>query len=185
MKGYEETARPFLEPLILGQRRYLDAAEKQCLLEYLTYKVLVIEAGFDDPFLPEDVASNFYRDRAMPEGMTLDVLHCHEGQWQLAIRCIGAAFGDENLDSKMPPNVKSFAVGFGHLFVFAICRKEVEFDFDIEAGAAIRLWPVAHPTMLWPTIKPINSEQAEFVAMTVWRTGKAPNVIDGKVIWGS
>jgi hypothetical protein len=178
MGDYEEAVRPFLEPMMLGRATFLDEREQQLLLEYLTYKTLILDVGFADPFIPPKAAQEFFSDRAMPEGMDLYILNCAEGEWQLGIRCVGGAFSREMSDPKMPPNVKSFAVGFGHLFVFAVFRKEGEFDYHFEPGVAVRLWPRFSHKIRWPTLKPINSAQAEFIAMSVWRGVEAPSLID-------
>ena len=178
MGTYEEGVRHFLEPMMLGERVFLNEGDQQLLLEYLTYKMLVLDVGFADPFIPPEAAQNFFTSRAMPDEMDLYILRCIEGEWQLGMRCIGGAFSREMLDPKMPPNVKSFAVGFGHLFVFAVFRRGGEFDYDFETGTSIRLWPRFSPMILWPTVRSINSVQAEGIAMSVWNTAGAPNFID-------
>lgn len=178
MGSYEEQVRPFLEPMMLGQQAHLDEGERRLLVEYLSYKMMILDAGFPDQFIPPEVARSFYAERALPAGMDMHILNCVEGNWRIGIRLIGGAFSQEMSDPKMPPNVKSFAVGFGNLFVYAVIRKEGEFDFNFDPGVSIQLWPPKHPSLRWPTLVPIDSNQAEFIAMSIWRASNSPDVMD-------
>jgi len=180
MSAQETAVRPFVERMMLGKRTFLNSERQRALAHYLAYKVLVLDWADEEPASTLEVSSTFHKTGAPPPGMLIYLFNCWEGDWRAALRTyfIGLAPEDRFLGPDMPKNVKSFAVGFGNLFVFAVLTPP-EFDLNIEfdSPAAVRLWPMRDTQIIWPPRYPISSEEANYVAGTLGRIGEAPNVI--------
>ena len=100
------------------------------------------------------------------------------GIWRIgASVCIGVHRTTELLDPQAEPNVKTIALGLGHVFLFAVLRNGGVFDFEFQAGNSFQLWPQLHPTMLWPPLFSISSDDAEGIAMAAYKAVGAPEVL--------
>lgn len=177
MSGYESGFRFHLDRLFQAKRDFLTAASLATLAEYLTYKMLVLDWMEFDPVLPPEWAHEFYRSRAIPPNTYIYAFTCYEGDWRL--RLFSEAVPLYHIDEfkpGLPRNTKSFAIGFGDLFVLAIFA-QYDLDLQFDSPAAFRLWPPSNPLMIWPLRQPIDSEQAEFISHSLRRIGDTDNVI--------
>lgn len=159
--------------MIAGDPAIVSVMMQRNLVEYLTYKIMVLDWTDESPVLGEEHHRAFYKDRTMPPGIVIHLFNCFEGIWRIAFRSVYIGISDEEeVSPDIPQNAKSFAVGFGNLFVFATLSTEV--DLNTEFGspdASRRLWPASGGIMFWPPRFPIDSGQAEFIANTFSRIG--------------
>jgi hypothetical protein len=89
-----------------------------------------------------------------------------------------AEIDDPRSETDLFPNSKSFAVGIGELFVFAVLSSEIDLDTEFDAAVSTQLWPFKPKIMIWPPRFPINGGQARYVSGILKRIGKDPLVID-------
>jgi hypothetical protein len=169
MSRYENDLKPVLKTMMRGESLLLDPENRLALTEYLTFKILLLDADHDPLYLP-DVAHAFYKERTLPENMDIHIFNCADGNWT-GIRRIGGAFAADMTNRKMAPNVFSVAIGFNKLFIFAVLRNGGTFSYDFAPGTAIRLLPLNHPTMKWPPLLSITSYQAEEIASIIYHLG--------------
>jgi hypothetical protein len=167
MGDYEERFRDFAHSMINGNPITLDEAQCRILIEYICYKILIIDVGFKDRFIPDHVAREFYEHRKIPDDIEIYILNCPVGNWRLGIRCVGGFFAEEVPDPKAPPNVKSYAFGFGNMFVYAIYKLGGIFPARFSPGKSISLFPPMRSLLRWPPILSITDGEAESIAMAV------------------
>jgi hypothetical protein len=179
MSGYETRVRLNLERMIQGQRVFLDAEAARTLAEYITYKIMLVDWLDEDPVIPSGYAHNFYQSRALPSSLRIWLFNCVVGGWRLALHSEAVGIAPiEEWRSDIPPNTKSFSIGFGDLFVFAVVSSEGEVNFEFEGPASLRLWPLGSELLVWPPRNVITSDDAQFVCHALQRLGNSPGVID-------
>ena len=142
--------------------------------------MLVLDWLGQDPVLPPEWAHSFYETRDIPQGTTIWLFHCVEGKWQTDIETEGvglADIDDPRLPAELPINTKSFAVGFGNLFVFAVLSTEIDLNIDFNPLVGTKLWPFESKLMVWPPYAAIGSENAEFIRHTISRMYDKPAVV--------
>jgi hypothetical protein len=165
MSRCEEGIRQHLERMILGERTFLIAATRLKLAQYLSYKMLLLDWLEDDPALPPEYASGFYKTGEIPPGVHIWGFHCFEGRWQTDVETIGVGLAEpERAGPDLPVNTKSFSVGFGSFFVFGIISAERDLEFKAATPGAVALWPLDDELVVWPPRWPINSTQATAVS---------------------
>jgi len=179
MGTFEEDVRPFLERMISGDRTFVSEGAQAKLAQYLSYKMLVLDWLDWDSILPPQFGHDFYDNKCVPGGTSIWIFNCFEGRWQGAVRteAVGLSLV-ENWHPGLAKNTKSFAVGFGYLFVFAVMSAETDLNVEFDAPSGVRLWPPLGKHIVWPPRYPIDSGQAEYIASILQRVGDAPNVID-------
>lgn len=166
----EQGLQPVLEQMISGMPTPLQAATRRTLAEYLTYKLLILDWGENDPVIPPGAAREFLASRAIPPMISIDLFNCFEGRWRTGMRayatCV-APVGSE-IREDAPANVKSITVGIGNLLVFAILAHDVDPQIEFTDGASsVRLWPDPGGVWFWPPRFPIDTERADQIAGTL------------------
>lgn len=178
MGAYEERVRFQLERLIEGRRVFLTDQARGILAQYFTYKMMVFDWLDDDPVTPPEWAKEFYRSRTIPEGTKIWAFNCIEGSWRGDFQT--AAFGlssPADWHPNLPKNTKSFSIGFGDLFVFAIFSVEIDLDLDFGPDATVfRLWPPHDGLMIWPLSQPILTQDAAYISGTIMRLGDSADI---------
>jgi hypothetical protein len=76
---------------------------------------------------------------------------------------------DENPEEGVRANTKSFAIGMGNLFAFAIFSSKANVEFNFNEKQCLKLWPSNSGKVAWPLRFPISSQQAEFIAVSLER----------------
>jgi hypothetical protein len=178
MSDYEERVRFHLERMIQGKRVFVRAEARQLLAEYLTYKMMVLDWEDGEPIMPPEWPREFYRSQAIPPKTALYIARCVEGPWQRMFRTVSIRIVPERLaKSELLPvkNTKSFAIGFGNLFVFAFFTTQ-DLDFDLDWSGSFRLWPMSG-VLNWPMNEVVDSSAADYVSETLARLANNPDVI--------
>jgi len=157
--------------MIVGRRHFLLPAMRDTLAQYLAYKLLVLDWLDEDPLIPAAHATGFYKTKNVPPGMNIWGFHCFEGRWQSDVETIGMGLcREEDWFPDLPKNTKSFAIGLGNLFVFAVAST-FELDIELNTPEAVRLWPHPGTMLTWPPRHPIDSKLATLISQSVYRIG--------------
>lgn len=173
----ESDLKPLLTRLFNGDPIVLTETLQNVLTEYLTAKVLTLDWVDGTPVTDLEISHAFYAERRPPPGFKLYIFNCLEGNWRAQYRgfgCILHHSESESDEAANTPNTKSFAIGFGNLFVFAIISLEVDIDPNFGPDNNVRLWPNLRRTAVWPPRFPIDSKMAEGIAVTLDRAFNFP-----------
>jgi hypothetical protein len=179
MGTFEEKVRFHLERMIQGQRVFVPPDAQETLAQYLTYKLMVFDWEDGEPIMPPEWAHQFYATQTIPPHTKIYAANCIEGMWRGNFRseAIGLADIDDETFDPLTKNTKSFSVGFGDLFVFAIFSRQ-DLDLNLNGPGVFRLWPVNDGVLVWPMRNPIDSKFADFVAGALIRMEESPNAVD-------
>lgn len=183
MGDYEEAVRPLLAQAVLGTRLTLDAAQQRLLVEYLTFKMMVVDWEADTPVVGDSDRRAFYKKRTIPKNTQIFLFKCGEPPWRLNF--FGHALGLWPED-KPPPttglfNIKSFAMGFGDLFVMTILAPNVDGypRLSFEPGLSVQLYPLFNDPISWPPVFTINAAWADHCAHALWNIDDYPGFKSG------
>jgi hypothetical protein len=177
MSRAEVRVRPFLEPMINGASITLTVEEQAHLAEYLTYKILILDWINEHPLLPIKHGHDFHKNRTKPPNLKIYLCNCMEGDWRSQFRSYELPLYpvEDFPGPDAPPTTKSFAIGIGNLFVFAITSFQADINTTFNSDSVINLWPLSGRTTHWPPQFPITSDQAEFIAHALWRFKGTPS----------
>jgi hypothetical protein len=166
----ENNLKPLLTALFNGNPLLLTEERQQALAEYLTAKILTLDWMDGIPVTSLDICHAFYAERKAPPGYRLHIFNCFEGRWRSQFRGFGCILYHEERASNEPletPNTKAFAIGFGNLFAYAVISLEVDLKPNFGADSSFRLWPDSQGATFWPPRYPINSDEAERIAVSL------------------
>ena len=172
MSDYEQELRPLLTRLFSGDPVFILPASRVRLVEYIAYKLLILDWLDDDPVIPSASAHAFYADRTLPPNLSILAFNCVEGSWRAGYRAhsFAATLVEEWPGHEIPPTARSFAIGFGNFYLFAIISTLANLPLQRKADLTIQLHPATEPGLLiWPPVQPINSKQAESIASSFYR----------------
>ncbi|SLJ96117.1 hypothetical protein SAMN06295987_102607 [Novosphingobium mathurense] len=169
MSAYEENAKAILSAMMRGGHLALGAESQQLLTEYFTFKLMVLDWTNADPIFTQDERTAFYVNRAIPASLQLAMAYCRDASAHSYYRThfIEAAM-KTHLSTHTPGrNVKTIAVGFGGIFIFALCiRGEVDLSLKTIPGF-VQLIPGKLATIRWPPFLVIGRTTLERVASSL------------------
>jgi hypothetical protein len=182
MGDYEEAVRPLLEPMVGGESVILDEQQQRLLAEYFTYKMLVADWEAN-PIVNDSARRSFYENRVIPPHTQIYFFKCGEPPWRLNI--IGHAVGLWPDDKPMPApgsyNTKSFAMGFGDLFIMTVLAPDVDGypRLTFQPGMSIQVYPLFNDPIHWPPLLAINAQGADDCANALWNIDEFPDFKSG------
>jgi hypothetical protein len=178
MSDFEQSVRPALERMILGKRTFLPLEMRERLARYLTYKMLLLDYLTEETVVPPEWAHSFYQTREIPDGVFIWLFNCIEGEWRSNIWTYGCCFARQDEAVPQSRNTKSFALGLGDLFVYAILTTKFDLNMKFDPLASEKLWPYEPKLMMWPPYRPIVSSDAARIAVTLARIPVRRTIID-------
>jgi hypothetical protein len=179
MSEYEQQAKATLKAMMVGPRLALGTDTQRLLVGYFTLKLMVLDWTNADPVFAQSDRSAFQLDRTIPRGLQLIVAYCPDASMSSYYRShFMEAYAREKLH---PPgdgkNVKTMAIGFGSIFVFALCIKDEAVDISLEPRSGwVQLFPRKLSLIYWPPLLSINRQEAELVASSLGSLRKQKNV---------
>lgn len=162
MSGLETEVAPALTGLIQAKPDILTKAVRRSLANWIVMKLMVVDAMRDEEqaFL-EVERSAFFKNRAIPDHLSVWLLRCGEEPWTNAYKAhaqgvliyVGGKPEDVEPISPGSPNLKLFIWGLGELVVAACYHRDVGIEFDMQDTHSIRLLPDPGIGRVWPTQK--------------------------------
>lgn len=166
MSSYEVKIKSIFGSMMTGSHVALKPADQTLLAEYLVFKIMVLDWTNSEPIFTPEERSAFYANRTIPAGIQLVMAFCDD---IMVHSYYQTQFAEASMKSQIAnhvggKNVKTFAIGFGGVFIFALCIKgEVDLSLDAVPGF-IQLIPTKLPVINWPPFIIINRAVAEAVA---------------------
>ncbi len=178
MSTLEESVKPILVPLMLGQSNILDPKQQQILAAWYTLKVMVAEFS-----APDDVASSqAERDLLMsmqqpPPGWQVWIARQQSPNWRTKYNRYSATLALRYADGepittfgKLSKNAKAVTMGIGELLLYAIATPSglgVQMDENL-ARPLRRVWPPSG-AVIWPPSMILTDQGCDAIARSLER----------------
>jgi hypothetical protein len=182
MGDIEQSAKPVMSPLILGQSTSIDVISQLTIATWAMLKIFVVEqANPDEAIASQEVRWEFMTSRALPQGLRLWIARCGFGGWESTFYrhslCLSKA------PVKMVPpyrhNTQSVTFGIGALVIHAHHTSVPEVDLNI-AFAPKDIVPQIHPisasSINWPPRRTLLPMEVNNLSLTLMRVGHQPGV---------
>lgn len=171
MSGYETKAKPILRAMMIGPAIPLGVETQILLREYFAFKLMVLDWTNEDPVFTQEERTAFYENRTLPSGVQFMIAQCLEPTMQSYYRThfLQAADKDKLAGQDFgQKNVKTFAVGFGGIFIFALCVRGDGATLSLQPRPFwLRIMPEFSPSYFWPPLRSISRAEAELVATSL------------------
>jgi len=170
MSEYESKAKAMLTAMMMGRNLALGVDSQRLLGEYFTLKLMVLDWTAADPIFSQEERTAFLDGRCIPVGIKLNIAFCPDHRMSSYYRTHFQEASDVNRLAEHLPgrNVKTFAVGFGGIFLFALCIKNDAADLKLEPRQGwFQLLPAKLPLVYWPPFLAISRDEAETVASSL------------------
>ncbi len=170
MSACEEAIKPELSRMIFGQNVAMPQKSQNRLVEYLTYKFMLLDLE-SVAIMPAEMVSIFHTDRVMPPIYSIHIFNCRDDVWRSGYHTHGLALGIEPTTPgvEIETNTKSFTLAIGNLFIFALISTvaDLNSEFNFDPKASHRLWPPSGTLLSWPAARAIDGEEAEVISRTL------------------
>lgn len=179
MGNYEEKLKLTLTRMMIGSHLAIGPDTQILLREYFTYKIMVLDWTNDDPVFSDKERSEFFLNRTIPEDLKVIISYCPEQSTQSYYRTHFMEMASlDSIQSRTPGrNVKTFAIGFGSIFVFALYVKGSSVPIDLLPRPFwFQIIPQNLLLFYWPPLRPINRREAEGVASSLGSIKAHPSV---------
>jgi hypothetical protein len=171
MSRLEDSARPFLTPMMRGNSLLLNASALATITRWAAMKVMIAE--FHRPAHSVLTAADraAMRERGeVPSNMTIRFGRCTGHSWQAALvmQSAGLRTGQTAGAVVNGRNIQTTTIGFGQVLLHAVVRGSHAPDLD--AGirfrvGMIKLWPSTSTMAYWPPPgPPLSAREAEYIA---------------------
>lgn len=187
MNRLEKVVRPFLTPLVTGEKVHLNADGLTALAQWIALKSIVVEHDTQDVALtPQSDRTNFMNNLAIPNYYRIYAAQ-NVGKQALFFRrhshCIGLS-----LDGPVPTldgtakniQVVTFVVGKA---VFQLIAARID-NFTLEDRASVigfhdkaKIWPIGKPRKNFPARPRMNEASITFISGIMERYFSASNSI--------
>lgn len=170
MGGYEETLKQTLTQMMAGSYLAIGPQTQILLRQYFTYKIMVLDWTNSDPVFSQAERDEFLISRKIPDHLKVIISYCPDIKTQSYYRSHFMEMSNlDNIRSRTPGrNVKTFAVGLGSIFIFALYVRGNSVSIDLLPRPFwFQIIPENLPLFYWPPLRPIDHREAESVAASL------------------
>lgn len=157
MGNIETDTKEILIPLIQGRQATLLRNDRRRLATWIALKVMVVDGEIPtDSVISQAARAAFKEVRKIPSGLKIwiaqhDSITWYSGLRYLPIRGVMELEKGALTEGK---NIQTTAIGFGHLFSFALVPGRLNFKFNINITVALpnvrQLYPIREQAIQWP-----------------------------------
>lgn len=170
MSHYEDRCKPMLSAMMQGEKLALAENDQVLLAEYFAFKIMVLDWTAADAVIEAADRNDFFENRTIPKNMQIMIAYCPDPQMGAYYRAhFMEGVNPDRIAAHRPGrNVKTFALGFAGIFVFAICIKDDAIGLELaRLPGWFNLHPTPLPNIFWPPLLTIDRIQAERVASSL------------------
>lgn len=170
MSAVESSAKPFIEPMILGRRVTLDKAAQKSVATWIALKMMVFEQqDWTRAVFTRSQTLSFAMDRSPPEHFKIWLCRCQDSYAGVRMsRGFASLFksAEEAVGKAKNANTQTVTFGIGQLIIFAVHSQLPDLDIGrVRQSFAKQLWPSYRASLTWPPMKILTAKEVADLAL--------------------
>lgn len=182
MSTIEDEAKPILQLLVEARFAALSPADLLKLATWTTLKFMVVDCREQEQSaITQSHRTDFYETRKLPDGLLAWIFRCGSQDFRSSFYQHSMSLARAPLPPILPrgKNTKSFTLGFGELFVYAIYARDASLYDSVKvtfSGGDIQIWPITKRGVLWPPPRALTNDEAWDICGTLRKVMMSPQI---------